>query len=398
MRILITLCILAGAAVSSAGAQPDTLPLHRGPGHLRTVTVRVAGRDVEYLFDTGGGVTVISPEDSTTLGCVPGSKSFGVRLTGEALRGRNCANVHLEIGRIESLTDAGVMDLAKLLGPGAPPVHGMISLMSFRDRLLTLDLAANRLIVETPESFAERTRRMTPIDMRLATGPNGGELEAFIGLRAPNGAKLWFEWDSENNASTLVASSAASLLGADTTKSAFDMPVQLAAGVSATIPVRLKSDMIHDGVLSAGFLERATWSVDLEHGRMWVGSIAPIATLSAESTDLPPPEADPTGVYETTATIGGRQQRGVLTILRRDGQLIGTTRAIGDDQVVPLRNVTMTDHQLSYEPAVPNSFQVHLTFEGNRGEGTWGDGGVKRGGAITAVKRSRVEQATMTGR
>ena len=331
MRTLVTICILTASAMSSLGAQPDTLQLHRGPGHLRTLTVRVAGRDVEYLFDTGGGVTVISPEDSAALGCVPGGKGFGVRLTGEPLRGRNCANVDLAIGRIESRTDAGVMDLAKLLGPGAPPVHGMISLMSFRGRLLSLDLAANRLIVETPQSFAERTRRMTPVDVRLATGPNGGELEAFIGLTARNGAKLWFEWDSENNASTLVAPPAASLLGADTASAAFDMPVQLAAGVSATIPVRLKADMIHDGVLSAGFLERATWSVDLEHGRMWVGSIASIATLPADSADVPPPAEDPTGVYETTVTIGGRRQRGVLTIMRRDGRLAGTTRAIGDD-------------------------------------------------------------------
>lgn len=389
MRILIALCIAVCCAASSLAAQPDTLPLHRGPGHLRTLTVRVAGHDVEYLFDTGGGVTVISPEDSATLGCVPGSRGFGVRLTGEPLRGRNCANVDLAIGRIISRTDAGVMDLAKLLGPGAPAVHGMISLMSFRDRLLTLDLAANRLIVETPQSFAERTRHMTPIEMRLATGPSGGELEVFIGLTARNGAKLWFEWDSENNASTLVAPSAATLLGADTTNAAIDMSVQFAPGVNATVPVRLKSDMIHDGVLSAGFLERATWSVDLEHRRMWVGPIAPIPTLTVDSRNTPSPEADPTGVYETTVTIGERHQRAILTIVRRDAQLVGTTRAIGDDQVVPLRNVTMTGRELSYEPAVPNSFQVHLTFDGNRGEGTWGDGGVKRGGAITAVKRSR---------
>jgi len=389
MRILFALGTLACAAMSSLGAQADTLPLHRGPGHLRTITVRVAGRDVEYLFDTGGGVTVISPEDSVTLGCVPGSKGFGVRLTGEPLRGRNCANVNLTIGHMESRTDAGVMDLAKLLGPGAPPVHGMISLMSFRGRLLTLDLAADRLIVETPQSFAERTRHMTPIDVRLATGPNGGELEAFVGLTARNGAKLWFEWDSENNASTLIAPSAAALLGADTTSTALDVPVQFAEGVSATVPAHLKSDMIHDGVLSAGFLERATWSVDLEHGRMWVGSIAPIPTLPAEPSDVPPPGVDPTGVYETIVTIGDRQQHGVLTIVRRDGRLAGTTRAIGDDQVVPLRNIAITRQELSYEPAVPNSFPVKLSFDGSRGEGTWGDGGVKRGGAITAVKRAR---------
>jgi len=124
---------------------------------------------------------------------------------------------------------------------------------------------------------------------------------------------------------------------------------------------------------------------------MWVGPIAPLPTLAADSPDAAPPAADPTGIYETTVTIGDRRQRGILTIVRRNGELTGTTRAIGDDQVVPLRNVTMTGRELSYEPAVPNSFQVHLTFDGIRGEGTWGDGGVKRGGAITAIKRARAE-------
>jgi hypothetical protein len=32
---------------------------------------------------------------------------------------------------------------------------------------------------------------------------------------------------------------------------------------------------------------------------------------------------------------------------------------------------------------------VHLTFDGARGQGTWGDGGVKRGGAISATKIAR---------
>jgi hypothetical protein len=47
----------------------------------------------------------------------------------------------------------------------------------------------------------------------------------------------------------------------------------------------------------------------------------------------------------------------------------------------------MSGSELSYEPAVPSPFTVRLTFEGTHRTGTWGDGGVKRGG-ITAVKRA----------
>src|SRR5690242_14350552 len=109
MKLIVTLLALTWATARTAGAQAEVIALHRGPGHLRTITVRAGGRDAEYLFDTGGGVTVISPEDSAALGCVAGGKSFGVRLTGEALSGRLCANVPLTVGSIESRTDAGVM-------------------------------------------------------------------------------------------------------------------------------------------------------------------------------------------------------------------------------------------------------------------------------------------------
>jgi hypothetical protein len=78
---------------------PAVISLRRGPGHLRTLRVLVGGDSADYLFDTGGGVTVISPQDSALVGCVPGGRGFGVRLTGEALTGRNCANVTIGAGR-----------------------------------------------------------------------------------------------------------------------------------------------------------------------------------------------------------------------------------------------------------------------------------------------------------
>jgi hypothetical protein len=395
--IVIALSALAAFTPARASAQPTRsepnapaiIPLRRGPAHLRTIQVRVGADTADYLFDTGGGVTVISPRDSAALGCTRGGKMFGVRLTGEALSGRGCANVTLGVGPLEVTGDAGVLDLAKLLGPGAPAVRGQISLMSFAHRLLTVDLAHDRLILETPASLAARVRTMTPVDVRLATGEGGGALGAFVGVRAPSGAELWFEWDSENNGSTLIAPYAAALFGADSTASAADVHLPLARGTDVTVPVRLKGDMIHDGVLSAAFIERAVWTVDLDRGRMWVGPVAPTVALPALANGaVTPPTVNPVGIYETTVMVGARAQHATVEITRVNGTLIGHSRAVGEDDVVELRDIAMNGNELSYRIMMPNPAPMHLTFDGVTATGTWGDGGEKRGGTATAVKRT----------
>jgi hypothetical protein len=373
----------------TALAAPVTIPLTRGAGHLRTIKVRVGRDSADYLFDTGGGITVISPQDSAMLGCTPGGKGFGVRLTGEALAGRTCANVTLGVGPLAVRIDAGVMDLAAMLGPRAPAVRGMISLNAFDGQALTLDLAHERLIVETPASLATRVKGMTPVPMRLATGEHGGQLTVYVGLRARNGAMLWFEWDSENNASTLISPQALALLGGDSTSRVTDLPVALAPGLEVVIPTMTKGNMIHDGGLSAGFLERAVWTVDLAHSRLWVGPVAPITTLAAVTAEAPapvPPSRDPTGVYRTTTHVGARTNAGVMEIRREHGSLVAFARDVGEDDSHPLYDVEMRGDTLRYDIHIPGPVPVQVVFDGLSGRGTWGDGGVKRGGVTEAVK------------
>jgi len=200
---------------------------------------------------------------------------------------------------------------------------------------------------------------------------------------------LWFEWDSENNASTLVSPQALALLGDDSTSRMTDLPVTLAPGVNVVIPMMTKANMIHDGVLSAGFMERAVWTVDLARGELGVGSIAPIATLAgslASLASLRPPSRDPVGVYRTTTHVGARANAGVMEIRRENGKLVAFARDIGEDDAHPLYDVAMHGDTLSYNIRIPGPVPVQLVFDGVSGKGTWGDGGVKRGGVTEAVK------------
>lgn len=392
----LTTLVLAGARVDAQApepvaspslASPVEIPLRRGPGHLRTIRVRVGTDTADYLFDTGGGTTVVSPRDSAALDCTPGGKSFGVRLTGQVLSGRTCADVTLGVGPLEVTADAGVMDLAAMLGPRAPAVRGQISLASFRGRLLTVDLAHDRLILETAASLTARVRSMRPVAARLATGGDGGMLDVYVGVRAPGGATLWLEWDSENGASTLLAPYAVAMFGGDSAARTADLRLPLATGLDVTVPVTIKRDMIHDGVLSAAFLERAVWTVDLERGRMWVGPVTPVMEIPAATRTPMPPAVDPTGWYETTMTVGAHPQRATLELTRVNGALAGRVRAVGADEPVEVRDVVAKGDDLSYRVMISDPVPVHLTFHGLEGAGTWGDGGVTRGGAARAVKR-----------
>jgi hypothetical protein len=273
-RTLLTLVLATLAAAPIVARAQTVIPLAHPTPTIRTVRVVVANDTLDFLFDTGGGVTVISPAVAAKIGCAPSGRSVGFRMTGQMLAGPYCHDVALSLGGLALRDDAGVMDLAQMLGPSAPRVDGMISLSTQRGRALTLDFEGNQLIVETPATLEARVRDMTPLAARLATGVSGGELGVFIGVPVET-TMLWLEWDSEHNARTFLAPHAAALLGVTDSTGQGAIALPLAPTVKPVIAVQTK-DIIHDGVLSARFLERATWSVDLATGRMWVGAIGQV--------------------------------------------------------------------------------------------------------------------------
>jgi hypothetical protein len=94
------------------------------------------------------------------------------------------------------------------------------------------------------------------------------------------------------------------------------------------------------------------------------------------------------GIYETTAMVGGRAQHAILEITRTDDRLTGRVRAVGQDDTIEVRDIVLHGSELSYRVMGPTPIPIHLTFVGTEGDGTWGDGGVSRGGQAHAVKRT----------
>lgn len=243
------------------------------PYASRLVTVRaIAGIDtLRLLFDTGGGRTLLAPDVAHRLGCIPSGHVMGFRMTGERVEFTQCPGATLTIGQL-SVRHApiGVFDLMALLPAGLPRLDGVLSLETFAGQTITLNLLCRRLIVESPASARERTRGMRPIAMRIATGPSGAELTAFLRVDATP-IPLWLEFDSGNLGYVLLSPESARALGMGTiTGRDSAITTQLAvSGLEARSTRAGVSDLIHDGALSAEFISQGEFTLDLASGMAW---------------------------------------------------------------------------------------------------------------------------------
>jgi hypothetical protein len=247
----------------AAASGETTLSLERYAGKLRQVTVQIAGGDHKFLFDTGGGHTLISPAIAAALGCQPTGRIVGHRMNGDKFETPKCANVSYSIGSFVSQGETvGVFDLMSMLPKELPPLDGVISLASVQGRSLALDLGANKLIVDAnrPASAGQ------PFPCRVATGGDGADYTLFAGVvRA--GAVFWFEVDSGNLDAIRIAPHAARYFGLEGSEQARTIDLALGDGRSVQVEAHVV-DMLYDGAISAAFLEQGVLYADLrQHPR-----------------------------------------------------------------------------------------------------------------------------------
>lgn len=264
--LIAALFALAGCQRHRSSAIELVLKPYAGTA-LRTVDVAISGKTAPFLFDTGAGLTLLTPEQVTNAGCTPFGQVTGFRADGGKLALQRCGPVSLDIDGFKADGEAGVFDLMRLIGKGAPPVGGLIGLSSFDGRAITLDLAHNRMIVETHHSLGHRVHDMRPIHLRVVRGA-GGDVVPFIEVQAKTGT-LWLEVDSGNNGPVFLAPHAQQQLGISIAKNAkqpFDLDVIGLGKVPVTVASR---EMIYDGQLDPAFLKQIVLSIDLGKSQAW---------------------------------------------------------------------------------------------------------------------------------
>ena len=285
-RLAVAFAAIAFAAASTAAAQePVTaVPLGDLLGVLRTVEVRVGDQDATMILDTGGGVTVITPDLAGRIGCVPWGQLSGFRLSGERLTMTRCDDVALGVGG-EALGDRnlGVFDLASLLPPEAPKIDGILSLDVLAAAPFTLELGAGRLTLETPQSLAARAAGAAEVPIRFHRQAGGASLTVMVRVPTDSG-DLWMQLDAGSDAPLLIPPSSATALGLDPAvpSQAATLTVRGVNGEAVSHPARARvRDMIIDGNIGIPVMKDWIMTFDLAEGRLWVRPTSPASTTGA---------------------------------------------------------------------------------------------------------------------
>ena len=270
-------------AAEPAGAVEIRLKPYQGPsylGPLKTVSVQIGAQSLPFLFDTGGGATVITPAVAKSVGCEPYGLLTGFRWTGERIDLKSCGPLALKLDSVAVEDEITVFDVMSLLGdPNAPVVGGIVSLSTLRGHAITLDLAHDRLVIETESSLAERVKTMSPMLVRSGREAGGATLDLFVAVKARKGL-IWLELDSGNVGPVVLAPQARERLGA--TMEA-ENPSQVRLDFVGLGPVELtarQADGIYDGLLNADVLWKMVLTIDLRAERMWGALVAPTPARS----------------------------------------------------------------------------------------------------------------------
>lgn len=269
------------AACASAPAQtnaetPITISLTPLRERLRTVEVSANGATGSFLFDSAGGVTMVSPDFARRAGCTPAGRGVGFRMNGERLDTPLCRGLTLDIaGRRWTPRQVGVLVLTPYLAPGQTAPDGNLGLDAFEGRAVTIDVAHNTLIIETPASLAARIAGATELPMRLSRESQGAALSANIGVPTPDGL-VWFELDSGNGGTVLVSQHLAAAFHLDPdAQGPQALELDIAPGIHLSTDRAFTPDLILDGNLGMPFLSRFVVTLDLAHERAWVRPASP---------------------------------------------------------------------------------------------------------------------------
>jgi hypothetical protein len=275
VTLLVCLCAAVGGAQTSAArpAPAAVIELSPHPGGTSMMTLRasVRGREGVFMFDTGGGVSYISPSFAESIGCKPWGQLSGFTMTGQRLDMQRCDGLAFDIlGRRFARPTTGVFDLMKFMPPDVPRLDGSIGLDLFDGQAVTLSLAQRRLFVESAASLKARERRGREVPIRITREVGGIALSVYVAVPTPEGT-AWMELDSGNGGANVVGKHLAPLLKLDASrKEPQPASFQLSGGIPVEGTARVNNTLTMDGNIGTRFLIKWELTLDLSKGRAWL--------------------------------------------------------------------------------------------------------------------------------
>lgn len=239
---------------------------------LKSIKVEIEGKTYDFLFDTGGGLTIISPSIAKEIDKAVYGNFVGFRMSGEKVESKLCDSVYIKIGGSSFFHSyVGVFDIMSLLPEEFKRVDGLISLKTFENEKISLNLKENKLIVETEQSFVKKIKNMNLVKSQFASGPSGGELNILTGILFKN-HYWWFLFDTGNIAQTIISDNTAKEWGINLTNesesSGIGEFIFVLAGDSISAPTAIEK-IIYDGALSYNFIYQSEYTISLKDEKIW---------------------------------------------------------------------------------------------------------------------------------
>jgi hypothetical protein len=219
------------------------------------------------IFDTGAGITSITPAFAAQVGCVPYGLITAFRMDGQRVAFQRCPALRTRIGAVSAQRELGVFDLASVLPQGLPPVDGVVGLDLFEGRIITILPELSGIRMETQRSLARAVGARPPARLRLAREAGGAGLTAFVRAQSRIG-DVWMLLDSANLAAPRLHPWARAALSAESVASP-TIRLSIEGAAPMIDDVEVIDTLIYDGALNAAFIARYAVTLDLARGRVW---------------------------------------------------------------------------------------------------------------------------------
>ena len=216
--------------------------------HLVTVPVTVGGSvESRFVLDSGIGLTLLSASLADAVGCAPTGATFsGRRMSGQEVAVSLAAPVELAFGGLERTDDRiGIFDTSGFPADFAG-IGGFLSLAFFDETPFTVDYPNGVVVLETPETLAERASVGRVID--VAVERDGPSVTFHLPLTLPDGQSVDVEVDMGSGGLILDEG--------------------LAPELAQTDPDVMFQRIIYDGLVGDDFLRRFAVTWDVGGGRM----------------------------------------------------------------------------------------------------------------------------------
>lgn len=193
-------------------------------------------------------------------------------MSGETIETKLCDSLNIKVGGINFFhVSVGVFGIMSLLPKELIQIDGLISLKTFEQMKIILNLSENEQIIETDESFDVKVKSMDLVESPFANGTNGTKLNIFIG-NPFNHYLWWVLFDSGNISQTKISTNVAEEWGLKTDTEGGITALgefKFAVANDSIVAPTIIDKIIYDGALSFNFICQSEYAISFKDQKVW---------------------------------------------------------------------------------------------------------------------------------